>query len=245
MPISKGTLTIATWNLDRPKTATEPKSRRILDEMAKVDADIWVLTETNSCICPGPNYMSFSTSPLLGCSFTKNELYEKGENRVTIWVKREMQAEQLPEYCNWHSSICVAIKGTSFGDLNVYGTVIGIYGLGSDFDSGLEVQMGDWRRLKELGNICIVGDFNVFLEDSTSHSKTARQELKAAFEDLKIEVPTHDILMNVDHIALSKPLSDAVLKPIYKWNEGRNGDRPDRKISDHMGVCVTLMRSGH
>jgi hypothetical protein len=237
-------LKIATWNLDRPKHASEPKSRRILAEIVKNKPDIWVFTETNSCIHPGPDYVPFSTSPLLGGSFSKGEQYEKGENRVTIWVNRRFQSEQVPELCNWHSSICVAIRGTPFGDLYVYGTVIGIYGLGGvDFDTGLEVQIDDWRRLSKLRNICIVGDFNVFLEESTSHSKKARGKLQSVFTQLDIEVPTQEVLHNVDHIALSKSLSKAVVAPVFKWNDGEDGKTPDRNISDHMGVCVTLTRS--
>jgi len=242
MPTSDSTLVIGTWNLDRPKTDTQPKSRRILEEITKVNADIWVLTETNSCIQPGPDYVPFATSPLLGCSFSRGETYQKGENRTTIWVKRELKAEQLPEYSNWHSSICVAVKGTSFGDINIYGTVIGIYGLGPDFDEGLEVQIDDWRKLKELGNMCIAGDFNVFLEDSTSHSKDARQKLRAVFEQLDLEVPSQDIPKNVDHIAVPRSLSGAVVRPICKWNEGQDGNPPDRNVSDHMGICLTLKR---
>ena len=241
--VSDQTLTIATWNLDRPNRSTEVKNGRIFAEIEKVDADIWVLTETNSCISPGKNYVSFATSPLFGTAFPRGEKYERGENRVTIWVRRTWKAELRPQYCDSHSSICVAIA-TSLGDLNVYGTLIGIYGLGgAEFDEGLDVQINDWRRLQGLGHLCIVGDFNIFLEDSTSYSKSARQKVHEVFDQLNVQAPTQNILNNVDHIAFSKSFLSSDVPSPSTWNEGQGGKPPDKKISDHMGVCLTLKRS--
>jgi hypothetical protein len=58
--MSEQELKIATWNLDRPNRSTELKNKRILDALKKIGADIWILTETNSCICPGEEYIPFS-----------------------------------------------------------------------------------------------------------------------------------------------------------------------------------------
>lgn len=47
---------IAPWNIERPKNAGSARSRRILDKICDIDADIWILTETHDAICPGDNY---------------------------------------------------------------------------------------------------------------------------------------------------------------------------------------------
>jgi hypothetical protein len=44
------TITIATWNLARPGAARYRRNQAILDKIAEVNADIWVLTETNESI---------------------------------------------------------------------------------------------------------------------------------------------------------------------------------------------------
>jgi hypothetical protein len=239
---SSQVLKIATWNLDRPKRSNEPRSIRILGALEKIGADILILTETNTCINPGIKYVPFSSSPLLGSSFGRGEEYERGENRVTIWVKKEFVAEQRPDLCDSHSSICVRVA-TSLGTMNIYGTVLGIYGLGgAQFDTALKVQMSDWRRLAEHGPFCIAGDFNIFLEDSTSYSKTARLTVQELFNCLEVEVPSQNISRNVDHLAFSKSFLSNIHLDCKQWNEGQNGKPPDRNISSHLGVCITLKR---
>jgi hypothetical protein len=48
-------LKIATWNLNRPRWGSWHKPT-ILAKLQEVNADIWILTETNSVISPGENY---------------------------------------------------------------------------------------------------------------------------------------------------------------------------------------------
>jgi hypothetical protein len=178
----------------------------------------------------------------MGCSFRKGEKYKPGENRVTIWIRREFMAEQRPDFCNSHSTICVATK-TPLGDLNIYGTVIGIYGHESpEFEEELEIQIGDWQRLHEIGDVCIADDFNISFVDGFYLKKSGRLRVKEIFDQLHIEILTQNTPNNIDHIAFSESLKFSVHSHV-EWNEGCDGKLPDKNTSDHMGVCLTLRRS--
>ena len=48
---------ILTWNLERPKKANQD----ILEKLAELDADVLILTETNSAINPGEKYSFVAT----------------------------------------------------------------------------------------------------------------------------------------------------------------------------------------
>jgi len=43
---------IATWNLERPKLNGWKKNPLIQEKINEIDADIWILTETNASIAP-------------------------------------------------------------------------------------------------------------------------------------------------------------------------------------------------
>jgi exonuclease III len=226
---------IATWNLDRPKSWRKPKNSRIIEILREIDADILVLTETNSCINPGETYRSFASASLAGSISRKGEKYEDGENRVTIWSKYE--GSRRTESCDSLSSICAEIK-TPVGVLIVYGTVIGVYGnRDKDFISDLEQQMNNWRQLYELGNLCIAGDYNLSLGNNFYYTKDGRQKIVDCFQKLKIIPLTSGDTENIDHIAISEPISKTVKCEMNLWNKAR-----DRNISDHMAVCVRFER---
>jgi len=55
-------LRIATWNLDRPMKRHSRQSGEFLRHIEKINADVWVLTETDSSICPGIDYQSVSST---------------------------------------------------------------------------------------------------------------------------------------------------------------------------------------
>lgn len=79
---------ILTWNLERPRKANQ----EVLEVLAKYDADIIVLTETNGAINPGEDYTSYATTPLLKGHDGID--YKEGENRTTLWTKYPVK-EQL------------------------------------------------------------------------------------------------------------------------------------------------------
>jgi len=231
-------LRIATWNLGRPTFATQAKNDSLLETLRTVDADILVLTETNSCIDPGEVYASFASTCLFQSLAIGAEEYQPGENRVTIWSR--LPGRRRIDMCNSHSAVCAQIT-TDWGELNVYGTVIGIYGKNrsrfepilsqTDFERTLEVQLADWERLAELGNLCIAGDYNLSLADNYHVTRKHRDRILACFKKLDIDVPTWKLPKNVDHIAVSKLFFNSGARTPDTWPRGK---------SDHQGVWLTI-----
>jgi exonuclease III len=226
---------IATWNLERPETSSA-KNLEIIKTIRQVDADILILTETNFVIDPGEKYTPLASDALPVPGEYK---YTHGENETTIWSKYPLNRVKTS-----HPSIAVCAKvQTPNGDLNVYGTVIGILGpVGrkNDFLVDLKEQIEDWGKITgEQGNICIAGDFNVCWNGKYC-PKAGRDEIDICFDELGISNLTRDIEGNIDHIAISNSfLKNAKYdtKP-QTWNPKEESRKP--KLSDHLGVCVTL-----
>jgi endonuclease/exonuclease/phosphatase family metal-dependent hydrolase len=70
------------------------------------------------------------------------------------------------------------------------------------------------------------GDNYYFTEDG-------RQKLNASFEKLGLTNLTADIPENIDHIILSNEFIKGKSISVSEWNR-------DKKLSDHIGVCVML-----
>ncbi len=224
---------IATWNVERPKSSSVSKNARILEALKEVDADILVLSETNSAIDLGRGYSAFSTAPLVETAEEYGVPYGKGEIRVTIWSKYPMLRHVAT--CNPLSAICVCV-GTPFGELNVYGTVLGFRGNRHPaFMADLEAQLKDWGTLSKSGHLCIVGDYNMTFSDNYYYTKVGRTMLNQALEELDIDLLTRSIPENIDHIAISRSFSRSLVSISKVWNRPK-----DRKVSDHIGVCLTL-----
>jgi endonuclease/exonuclease/phosphatase family metal-dependent hydrolase len=219
---------IATWNLERPNYSSKTRNTKIIEVLNEVDADILILTETNTIINPGNAYTHFTTS---SSKLLNQPYYKEGENRTTIWSK--YPANRNMETYDGFTSICIGIK-TPLGDLNVYGTIIGIHGNRREsFNKDLEKQLVDWRRISQIGNICVAGDFNISFGDNYYYTKEGRQKINTTFEELKIENLTQHIPENIDHIAIASSFIKSKTLKTSVWNE-------NKKLSDHIGVCVTL-----
>ena len=234
-------LKIATWNLDRPTFGTKSKNDLILKTLHQVDADVLILTETNSCIDLGQNYNSYPSTCLFQSLSVGTEQYQEGENRVTIWSK--LPGQRRIDMCNSHSAVCAQIT-TDWGELNIYGTVIGIYGKNrgkaepilsqTDFERTLEVQLADWERLAELKSpLCIAGDFNLSLVGSYYFTKQHRQKILDCLDKLKIAVPTKELPENIDHIALSSVFFNPAGYKAETWPKAK---------TDHKGVLLTIQK---
>lgn len=214
---------ILTWNLERPKKANQ----EILDKLAELDADILILTETNSAINPGEKY-SFVATKSLEKGFDGID-YKIGENRTTIWSKYQIEREQKT-YDNF-TSVCVEIE-TEFGLLKVYGTIIGVFGgIGERFKFDLENQIKDFENLGS--SFCVAGDFNVTFSGRVYPSHDARNKLNSIFDKLELENLTSEIENNVDHIVLSRKFLSNKKWKTEIWNE-------DKKLSDHIGICLSI-----
>lgn len=216
---------ILTWNIERPKA----ENQLILDKLAEYDAEILILTETNSIIKLGQKYTFVATETL------KNGYdgvqYKAGENRTTIWTKYKIGI-QHKTYDSF-TSVCAEIE-TPNGLLNIYGTIIGVFGgIGERFKSDLENQLLDFENLSTESSICIAGDLNVTFSGRVYPSHDARNKLNSVFEKLELKNLTAEIENNVDQIVISKSFIENRNVKIETWNH-------DRKLSDHIGICVTL-----
>ena len=216
---------ILTWNIERPKA----ENQSIIDKLAEFNADIIILTETNSAIKLGEEYKFVATETLeSGFDGIK---YKTGENRTTIWTKYRI-GNQKKTFDNF-TSVCTEIE-TPKGLLNVYGTIIGVFGgIGERFKNDLEKQLLDFENLSKEEFVCIAGDLNVTFSGRVYPSHDAKNKLKSAFEKLKLKNLTSEIENNVDHIVISKSLVENRNVKIETWNH-------DKKLSDHIGICVTI-----
>src|SRR5438132_1158597 len=102
---------IATWNLERPIT----KNQKVLDKLVNLNADVLILTETNSVINPAINYFLLESEPLFaGYDGVK---YQAGENRTTIWTKYKIKRSLTTS--DPFTSVCGEVEAP-FGMLTVY-----------------------------------------------------------------------------------------------------------------------------
>ncbi|RKS03101.1 endonuclease/exonuclease/phosphatase family protein [Flavobacterium sp. 102] len=216
---------ILTWNIQRPKKA----KRLILDKLAQYNADIVVLTETNIIITPGKEYNAIATE-----SLPKGHdgiAYQAGENRTTIWTKYKIVLQH--KTYDAFTSVCAQIE-TPDGLLNVYATIIGVFGgMGERFKSDLGNQLLDFEKLSHENSLCIVGDLNVTFSGRAYPSHDARNKLNNAFEKGNLKNLTSEIENNVDQIVLSKDFIKNKKVTLETWNH-------DKQLSDHIGICLTL-----
>ena len=217
---------IATWNLERVvKNST--KSLTIIESLKNINADILILTETNEFIDLGEDYNILHSTKLTVT------LYKEGERRVSIYSKYKILGQS--ETFNNETSICSTLA-TPFGKLAVYGTIIGIFGnRNENFNTDLDKQLLDFEKFSKQENICIAGDFNISFFDNYYFTETGRLKLNSAFENLHLRNLTKNIAENIDHIVMTEKFIENCNFKTETWNL-------DKKLSDHIGVCVTISK---
>ncbi len=216
---------IATWNIERP-TKNDKRSPLLLDILRKIDADILVLTETNEYITLGDKYNSFHSTNV------EEAYYKKGEKRVSIYSKYKAVG-QIKTFTS-ETSICINLE-TPSGILAIYGTVIGTEGNRKpSFIKDLDQQIVEFENISLQNNLCIAGDFNISFSDNYYFTNEGRKKLNDVFDKLDLTNLTSNIKQNIDHIVL--PNKFIFGKEIIKdfWNQ-------DKKLSDHIGVSVTIL----
>ncbi len=222
---------ICTWNLMRPSERSVLRNETFLNELRMCDADIFILTETNSLINPGSDY-HFKSTTELPASF-EGLSYARGENRAAIYSKFPFgrNFETADEY----TSVCseVLIPG---GSLIIYATIIGVTG-GKDtrFQGEFIKQKQDILQLSIYDNICIAGDFNISFSGYTYPGHAIVNEANQFFEDLNLDILTRNFEDSPDHIAIS----NAFIKQ-YSGIESLQKTF-DKKITDHSLVSLILL----
>ena len=216
---------IATWNVERLKK--KKYLREILSEIEKINANVLILTETDSQILPENYPYKIETKPLV----LVNPLAKNTENRVSIFSKFPI-VETFGTYDEFTS--CLAEIETPFGTLFVYGTIVGVLGnRNQNFIPDLKSQMNDLQKFSEK-NICFVGDFNCSFSDNYYFTNEGRNLFNENFKILKLKNITAKIPENIDHIVMSENFIERFKIKISEFNL-------DKKLSDHKGIIVELI----
>ncbi|MBO6178150.1 MAG: endonuclease/exonuclease/phosphatase family protein [Selenomonadaceae bacterium] len=230
---------IATWNIERLKRKSS--SDEILNAIEKINADILVLTESDKRLRPIYKY-EFHT-PMLSEApsdyhlpgrykdYRASDFYAVSENRVSIYTN--YPCVNRHQTYDKYTALCVELE-TPYGNLLVYGTIMGI--LGNRDDSFLKEvvhQTEDFASLSELGNLCICGDFNCSFADNYYSNETGREAIRDSFRKNNIFLLTKDKTECVDHIAISREFSLNYPSKIKEWNFNKT-------LSDHRGIMVDV-----
>ena len=222
---------ISVWNLMRPNSKTVERNSLFLDTLNQIDPDIIILTETNSIIDFGDKYFSVSTTALP--ELVDKYSYEQGENRVTIFSKYPF-VRQIPTVDSY-TSVCAETE-TPFGQLIIYGTIIGFLGgLLEPFESDLKKQTLELTQLVGQGNICFAGDLNISFSGKAYPSKLVVKNVSELFDNLAMKNLTKDF----NDSAIHSIISNSFLENIKVEK-----DRVlfDKKITDHGLVTITLTK---
>jgi len=219
---------IATWNVERLKHKS--KLAQIHENIEKINADILVLTETDSRINTGNYKYRIDSSFQLKRENYPN-YYLPTENRITILTNYEVIKQH--ETYDKDTTLCVELK-TPKGNLIVYGTIIGIYGnRNHNFKVDLDKQLKDFDKLSKENSLCIIGDYNISFKDNYYYTKEGRNKLENSFTQNNITLHTREKLACIDHIAISTLFTQGVKTEAKEWNE-------DKKLSDHKGIYVNF-----
>lgn len=218
---------IATWNIERLKRSKN--IAKIIEICKNVDAEILVLTEYDERVQLKNYPHKIATKSLfeLDANF-----YKKTERRVVIYSKYEI-TNQLKTYDEFTS--CCGEINTEIGKINVYGTIIGVFGnRNENFKTELSRQLLDYEKYSKDQNFCVIGDFNISFSDNYYFTEFGRKELNHFFEVNKLKNLTKHLSESIDHIAISDNFLEGFDFTITELNS-------DKKLSDHKGVSIQFI----
>jgi endonuclease/exonuclease/phosphatase family metal-dependent hydrolase len=242
-------LKIANWNLER----VLPSQRRvqaISEHIARIGADVWILTETNEAMSPGKGF-----EPVL--SGEPDRPSTPGERWVAIWSRHPI--EPLSSLVS-DPVRCAAARlvHPQLGEVVVFACVLpwggsswrGISWMDGAFSAALELYSGDWLRARTAFPDAVfiaAGDFNQDLARRHYYGSKARRLLLesalastglrplTAGEDDPIARDSRGYAC-IDHICVSSEPAIRVGRAT-RWPEA---PAPVRELSDHFGVAVDV-----
>lgn len=241
------TFTLATWNLQRPRARAWKKLPAIRQVLTKVDADIWILTESRTSVAPRPCdfHVDAPNDPL-----RHPDPHERWASVWSRWPCQDLGLRPTP----WASA---ALVDSPLGQLIVYGAVLpyhaepgpngGRYPIWARFQEVLAEQASDWRTIHERyaeTPLIVAGDLNQIIEGPFWYgSHVTRSALMDAFLRAGLTcitmgdaVPRERIRRNhlVDHVAISSHLYAESIDCWAAVNE------QGVVMSDHPGVVVSI-----
>jgi endonuclease/exonuclease/phosphatase family metal-dependent hydrolase len=232
-------LKIATWNVARPRQRGWKNNPSISSKIQEVDADIWILTETNRVISPGKGYEQVTTQPAPS--------HTVGENCTTLWSRYPIKRTLTTK--NAQLAVCAEVElGDAIANLVVYGTIITWADDGVCSGEAKKWQRHyesiawhseDWATLSQGVPFCVAGDFNEALGAPFAYgTKQGRELLNAALErsNLVCVTASSEIGYNIDHICLSSDWARRVVD-VNKWQAFREDGKP---VSDHYGIAIEI-----
>lgn len=234
---------IATWNVAYARGEKSNDLRR--NVLKRVDADVWILTETHTDLKPGLGYRPIHSAERTAPG---NRKVVTDSTWVTIWARDEFDPKPFG-VTDEERTVACSLE-TSSGPFWVFGTVLPWYGDREKGSLAVEVarQQKEWLRLRdEIGPLgCVAGDFNVDLGDgphyygsreSKSAVKTSLLEsgLVALTDYPNAKLPGQDYGL-IDHIAVRNELSMPRSAPCV-WDKT---DEDGHVLSDHVGVAVDI-----
>jgi exonuclease III len=232
---------IATWNLESINRLTPRREDEFHRTMKKIEADVWVLTETWTDFKPLPGY------ELVAQSSEARDL--NPERRwVSIWARSSLTYEQRTIQRQPDRMACCRIEQPGQRDMVVVGTVLPwpsdkLWPGATGFCNALADQASDWRRLQETNDtssFLVAGDFNQAIPYQPWYgSKQAAKALQV--QDLVCLTPGNDPLTGkprIDHFCVkSDGPRTPVLRHVDTWEIPLLAGKP---ITDHSGVYIDL-----
>lgn len=245
MPVDR--MRIATWNLESLKTLTPERDAAFRLAMAKIDADVWVLTETWIDLPPLLNYR------LVAQSRDADDLM-RWPNRcwVSIWAKSSLAARTQVVHSQADRMACGWIKVPGHRDIMVVGTVLPwrsdtLWPGDVGFGAALARQAEEWGAIRGRSDMCdfvLAGDFNQSLPHRPYYgSKKGEDALDDALQrhDLVCLTTGNDPLTDeprIDHICVGRSsLKCPRSAYVGAWAIPSINDKP---IADHAGVYAEL-----
>jgi endonuclease/exonuclease/phosphatase family metal-dependent hydrolase len=221
---------VATWNVERLKRRRDLS--QIGEACNQAMADIFVLTETDFSLDVGFKFCS-RTPPPSGEAVS----YRNTESRVSICTNYEIVKQH--ETFDEQTAICAELS-TTYGNLLVYGVVIGIYGNRHNtyMEDLLRISADISRLAADGASICVCGDFNCSFSDNYYFTKSGRITLEEMCRVNDIELLTLKQKECIDHIAISRSFLGAVEYRVAEWNA-------DKMLSDHKGIVAEVYGSSY
>ncbi|MBU6229861.1 MAG: hypothetical protein KGQ93_09225 [Cyanobacteria bacterium REEB459] len=235
---------IATWNLEQVISGS-PKALQQQQWIARVNADIWVFTETNLDMGPGPEYYGVASQPAATAGDPK-------QRHVQIWVRNQPLIPIITR--DPVTSACGLMQLQTGSTWLIYGMVLPLpdnpypdVSHEQAFMAALRDRQADWQSLQATypeAMLIVAGDFNQDLNVLPYYgSRRNKQALRQALAEANLDCltfgdndPVRRLIdgqhSNIDHICIAHP--DAIsLQGSFAWPDSLENLRG---IADHFGV---------